>query len=141
MPQSSPPNRVTMRGPYLSTNQPSIGTSHVSVTTKIVKATWIAARSHPCRSCIGLTKKVQPYCRLASHAHADHAEQQLQPTARAEPGDSLAHVNVPRSSSAAAASFGRVRRVASRAKLLLFAVSRMRHRSRKFKDATKASAG
>src|SRR3954470_10118391 len=65
MPQSSPPNRVTMRGPYLSTNQPSIGTSHVSVTTKIVKATWIAARSHPCRSCIGLTKKVQPYCRLA----------------------------------------------------------------------------
>src|SRR5215212_1218004 len=54
-----------MRGPYLSTNQPSIGTSQVSVTTKIVKATWIAARSHPCRSCIGLTKKVQPYCRLA----------------------------------------------------------------------------
>ena len=65
MPQSSPPNRVTMRGPYLSTNQPSIGTSQVSVTTKIVKATWMAARSHPCCSCIGLTKKVQPYCRLA----------------------------------------------------------------------------
>ena len=54
-----------MRGPYLSTNQPSIGTSHVSVTTNSVKATWIAARSQPWRSCIGLTKKVQPYCMLA----------------------------------------------------------------------------
>ena len=60
-----PPKSVTMRGPYLSTNQPSTGTSHVSVTMKIVNATWMAARSQPCFSCMGLTKNVQPYCMLA----------------------------------------------------------------------------
>ena len=54
-----------MRGPYLSTNQPSMGTNQVSVTTKMVNATWIAARAQPCFSCIGVTKNVQPYCRLA----------------------------------------------------------------------------
>ncbi len=42
-----PPNSTTMRGPYLSTNQPSTGTSQVSVTMKIENATWIAARSQP----------------------------------------------------------------------------------------------
>src|SRR5919197_5331799 len=33
-----PPNMTTMRGPKRSTNQPSTGTSHVSVATKIVNA-------------------------------------------------------------------------------------------------------
>ena len=60
-----PPKSATTRGPYLSTNQPSTGTSHVSVTMKIVNATWMAARSQPCFSCMGLTKNVQPYCMLA----------------------------------------------------------------------------
>ncbi|MGY3411418.1 hypothetical protein ACVWZV_007531 [Bradyrhizobium sp. GM5.1] len=44
----TPPNMMTMRGPYLSTNQASIGTSQVSVTTKMVKASWIAARPQWC---------------------------------------------------------------------------------------------
>ena len=39
-----PPNMMTTRGPYLSTNQASTGTSHVSTTTNRVKASWIAAR-------------------------------------------------------------------------------------------------
>src|ERR1019366_10519304 len=56
---------TTMRGPYLSTNHPSIGISHVSTSTKIVKATWIAGLVQPCLSAIGLTKSVQPYWRLA----------------------------------------------------------------------------
>src|SRR5436190_18595071 len=38
---TTPPNMTTMRGPNLSTNHPSTGTSHVSVATKIVKAIWI----------------------------------------------------------------------------------------------------
>ena len=42
-----PPTTTTIRGPYLSTNQPSIGTSQVSVTTKMVNATWIADRVQP----------------------------------------------------------------------------------------------
>src|ERR1700709_486297 len=39
---NKPPATTTGRGPYLSTRYPSIGTSQVSVTTKIVNATWIA---------------------------------------------------------------------------------------------------
>jgi hypothetical protein len=39
--------------------------SQVSVSTKIVKAHWIAAISHPYFAAIGLTKSVQLYCRLA----------------------------------------------------------------------------
>src|SRR5262250_696120 len=42
-----------------------MGTSQVSVRTNIENATWIAARVHPNLSEIGLTKSVQPYCRLA----------------------------------------------------------------------------
>ena len=34
-----PPNMTTIRGPKRSTNQPSTGTSHVSVATNIVNAT------------------------------------------------------------------------------------------------------
>ena len=42
-----------------------MGTSQVSVRTKIVNATWIAALVQPYLSAIGLTNKVQPYCRFA----------------------------------------------------------------------------
>src|SRR6202171_5556282 len=42
-----------------------MGTSHVSVNTKIVKATWIAALVQPYLSAMGLTNRVQPYCRFA----------------------------------------------------------------------------
>jgi hypothetical protein len=42
-----------------------MGTSQVSVSTKMVKATWMAARLQPCFSAMGLTKRVQPYCRFA----------------------------------------------------------------------------
>src|SRR5437870_13893253 len=65
MPTSTPPTRTTIFGPKRSTNQPSIGTSQVSVKTKIVKAIWIAARPHWYFWSIGLTNRVQPYCRLA----------------------------------------------------------------------------
>ena len=34
----TPPNATTIRGPKRSTNQPSIGTSHVSVAMKMLKA-------------------------------------------------------------------------------------------------------
>src|SRR5258708_35893399 len=61
----APPNMTTARGPYWSTNQSSIGTSQVSVNTKIEKATWIAARPQWNLGSIGLTNSVQPYCRLA----------------------------------------------------------------------------
>src|ERR1035437_2579606 len=56
---------TTMRGPYLSTNHPSIGISQVSTSTKMVKATWIAGFVQPCLSAIGLTNNVHPYWRLA----------------------------------------------------------------------------
>src|SRR4030088_2527259 len=42
-----------------------MGTSQVSVNTKMVKATWIAALVQPYLSAIGLTNRVQPYCRFA----------------------------------------------------------------------------
>jgi hypothetical protein len=61
----TPPNMTTMLGPYLSTNQASTGTSQVSVTTKSVKASWIAARPQWNFASIGSTNSVQPYCRLA----------------------------------------------------------------------------
>src|ERR1700722_11765592 len=60
-----PPNMTTARGPYLSTNQASTGTSQVSVTTKSVKANWIAERPQWNFWSIGSTKSVQPYWRLA----------------------------------------------------------------------------
>src|SRR6266699_7332620 len=65
MPTRMPPTRTTIFGPKRSTSQPSTGTSHVSVSTKIVKATWIAARPQWYFWSIGLTNNVQPYCRLA----------------------------------------------------------------------------
>ncbi len=43
-PTITPPNTTTSRGPKRSTSQPSTGTSHVSVRTNIVNATWIEAR-------------------------------------------------------------------------------------------------
>src|SRR6266853_3452424 len=42
-----------------------MGTNQVSVNTKMVKATWIAALVQPYLSAIGLTNSVQPYCRFA----------------------------------------------------------------------------
>src|SRR5438105_14717306 len=65
IPHRTPPTKMTIRGPYLSTNQPSIGTSHVSNRTKSVKATWIDARSQPNFFWMSGTRTVQPYCRLA----------------------------------------------------------------------------
>src|SRR6266478_6758480 len=65
IPHRTPPTKITIRGPYLSTNQPSIGTSHVSNSTNSVNATWIAARSQPNFFWMSGTKNVQPYCRLA----------------------------------------------------------------------------
>src|SRR5436309_1037868 len=65
MPTSTPPTTTTILGPKRSTNQPSTGTSQVSVNTKMVKATWMAARSQPYFCPIGPTNSVQPYCRLA----------------------------------------------------------------------------
>src|SRR6266481_5688723 len=65
IPHSTPPTKITIRGPYLSTNQPSIGTSHVSKSTNSVNAIWIDARSQPNFFWMSGTKNVQPYCRLA----------------------------------------------------------------------------
>src|SRR5262249_14566189 len=56
---------TTIRGPNRSTNQPSTGTSHVSVATKIVNATWMLVRPQWNRASIGSTKYVHPYWRLA----------------------------------------------------------------------------
>src|SRR5690349_16908534 len=65
MPTSTPPTRTTIFGPKRSTSQPSTGTSQVSVKTKIVKATWIAARPQWYFWSIGFTNNVHPYCRFA----------------------------------------------------------------------------
>src|SRR5579863_10299581 len=68
-PTMIPPKAITSlgprRGPRLSAIQPSIGVSHVSSAMKIEKANWIDASDQPCALLIGLTKRVQPYCRLA----------------------------------------------------------------------------
>src|SRR5580704_927137 len=61
----TPPKAITTLGPYLSTNQASIGTSQVSVTPNSVKASWIAARPQWNLASIGSTNSVQPYCRFA----------------------------------------------------------------------------
>src|SRR5262245_66459640 len=42
-----------------------MGTNQVSVRTKMVNATWIAARPQWYFWSIGVTNSVQPYCRLA----------------------------------------------------------------------------
>src|ERR1700733_8185920 len=60
-----PPSATTTRGPKRSTNQPSTGTSHVSVAMKTLNASWMAAAPQWYFWSIGLTKSVQPYCRLA----------------------------------------------------------------------------
>ncbi len=65
MPTMIPPNAITGFGPIVSAIQPSMGVSQVSKAMKIAKATWIAVRVQPCALLIGLTKSVQPYCRLA----------------------------------------------------------------------------
>src|ERR1700731_4922295 len=65
MPTRTPPISTTNFGPKRSTNHPSTGTSQVSVNTKMLNATWIAARPHWYLASIGKTNSVQPYCRLA----------------------------------------------------------------------------
>src|SRR5947207_8592411 len=65
IPHRTPPTKITIRGPYLSTNQHSIGTSHVSNRTNSVNATCIDARPQPNFFWMSGTKNVQPYCRLA----------------------------------------------------------------------------
>src|ERR1700755_1567710 len=65
MPHSTPPTKITKLGPYLSTNQPSIGTSQVWNSTNNVKPPWMEARPHPNSFWMPGTKNVQPYCRLA----------------------------------------------------------------------------
>ena len=64
-----PPKATTSlgprRAPRISTIQPSIGVSHVSSAMKMLNASWIEAIDQPCALLIGLTKSVQPYCRLA----------------------------------------------------------------------------
>src|SRR5436309_4546026 len=64
MPRRMPPIITTIFGPKRSTNHPSTGTSQVSVNTKMLKATWIAARPQWYLASIGKTNSVQPYCRL-----------------------------------------------------------------------------
>src|SRR5580693_2406723 len=54
-----------LRGPMASTIQPSTGVSQVSSAIKILNASWISAIDQPCALLIGLTNRVQPYCRLA----------------------------------------------------------------------------
>src|SRR3569833_80733 len=63
--QIAPP-ATTGRGPNISTSQPSLGTSQVSVAMKIEYACWIAAVPHRCLAFFGLTYSVQPFCRLAT---------------------------------------------------------------------------
>ena len=63
-----PPPMTTQRGPNWSTRYPSTGTSQVSISTKMVKATWMAARPQWNLASIGLTNSVQPYCKLATQA-------------------------------------------------------------------------
>ena len=53
------------RGPNASTSHPSTGVSQVSVAMKMENATWMAAMPQPWAWCIGLTNRVQAYCRLA----------------------------------------------------------------------------
>src|SRR5262245_45735132 len=61
----TPPTETTSRELWRSTNHDLMGTSQVSATTKIVKATWMATRPQWCLASIGPTNSVQPYCRLA----------------------------------------------------------------------------
>src|SRR5271154_3503529 len=68
MATSMPPQSTTHLGPNLSTRYPSTGTSQVSIRTKMVKATWMAARPQWYLASMGLTKRVQPYCRFATLA-------------------------------------------------------------------------
>src|SRR5262249_51708283 len=62
---SAPPMQTMTRGPKRSIKYPPRGCSQVSVTTKIVKSTGIAARPQWYFCSIGSMNSVQPYCRLA----------------------------------------------------------------------------
>src|SRR3954465_7505292 len=64
-PTRMPLTITTGVGPKRSTRYPSSRTSHVSASTKIVNATWIAARPQWNFASSGPTNSVQPYCRFA----------------------------------------------------------------------------
>src|SRR5580765_5360593 len=64
-PTRIPPATAIGAGPSLSTRYPSMGTSQVSASTKMVNATWIDALDQWNLSAMGFTNKVQPYWRLA----------------------------------------------------------------------------
>ena len=68
-----------MRGPYLSTNQPSMGTSQVSVRMKMEKATWMAGAFPAVALLHGVDEEGPPVLQVSDHAHADHPEQELEP--------------------------------------------------------------
>ena len=65
----TPPKAMVNFGPRLapseSTIQPPAGVSQVSSAMKMLNAHWMSAIPQPCAAWIGLTNKVQPYCRLA----------------------------------------------------------------------------
>src|ERR1700722_17067039 len=67
-PTNSAPANTTQRGPNRSTKYPSTGISHVSMSTNKVTATWIGGRPQGYFASIGLTNRVQPYCRFATAA-------------------------------------------------------------------------
>src|ERR1700747_1774836 len=65
MPPNATINLGPRRGPRISTIHPSMGVSHVSRAMKMLNASWIDASDQPCALLMGLTNRVQPYCRLA----------------------------------------------------------------------------
>src|SRR5215469_5535731 len=65
MPPAATTSLGPRRSPRLSTIQPWIGVSQVSSAMKILNASWIDAIDQPWALLMGLTKIVQPYCRLA----------------------------------------------------------------------------
>ena len=81
MPHRMPPTTTTIRGPNLSTHQPSMGTSQVSVTTKIVNATWMAVQSPVVLGIHGTDEQRPAVLQVGDHRHADDANDQLKPTA------------------------------------------------------------
>src|SRR5579872_625151 len=65
LPQSSPAILTNMRGPSLSMSHPEQGMNQVSAAMKNVNAHWTSESFQWCAAIIGLTNRVQAYCRLA----------------------------------------------------------------------------
>ena len=64
-PQNTPAIVAKSRGPMRSISQPCAGCTHVWNRMKSVNAHWMSDTFHPVACCIGLTKSVHEYCRLA----------------------------------------------------------------------------